>query len=75
MLSKQINNILCVDNFYLDNVSLLDCMEVVAPVPAAFVFSSTFMDEAVLGLKSCELYQFWHPVAVQRDKTFSVVLI
>lgn len=58
-LSRNFNEIVCVDHFfYLESVRLLHCMEVAARFSAAFIVESASIDESVFGFQACWLSPF-----------------
>lgn len=71
-LSNNFNEVVCVDHFYLDGVQLLHCMDTATRCSAAFVVSSTALDDAVFGFENCWVNQFWLPESIHGDKAFAV---
>lgn len=69
-LNRQINEVVCVDHFHLDSVTLLHAMDTATRYSAAFVVESTSLHEAVLGFESCWLSPFWPTTAVHVDSAF-----
>jgi len=70
-MSKEFNDTVCVDHFYLESVRLMHCMDIVTRFSAAFVVTSSSMDDAVFAYESCWLSQFWQPSAILGDKAFA----
>lgn len=70
-LNRQLNEVVCVDHFHLDNVTLFHVMDTATRLSAAHVVKSTKLEEAVLAFEACWLSQFWTPMAVHGDAAFS----
>ena len=69
-LNRQLNEVVCVDHFHLDDVTLFHCMDTATRFSAAYVVDSTALDEAVIGFETCWLSQFWPPDAIHADSAF-----
>lgn len=57
-LSRNFNEAVCVDHFYLESVSFLHCMDMATRFSAAFVVKSMTLEEAIFEFESCWLSQF-----------------
>ena len=71
-LSKHFNEILCIDHFYLDEVRLMHCMDLVSRYSTALAVDSASTKDAVHAFEATWASQFWYPDAVQIDKAFQV---
>lgn len=71
-LSKNFNEIVCVDHLYLEEVLMAHYMDLVSRYSAAYIVSSTQLNEAVLGFEAAWVGQFWYPDSIQVDKAFQV---
>lgn len=56
-LSRNFNEIVCVDHFYFDGVQLLHCMDSATQFSAAYVVGYSAFDEAVFGFEACWVHQ------------------
>ena len=70
-LSCSVNEVACIDHFYLDSVRLLHCMDVSTRFSAVFILSSASIDDGFFGFEACYLSHFWHPVSIHVDKAFA----
>lgn len=70
-LPRNFNEIVCVDQFHLDRVHFLHCIDAAMRYSAAHVVGCTALDEAVFVFEACWLQQFWLPKSVQGDKAFA----
>ena len=73
-LSCNSNEIVCIVHFYLATVRLLHFMDESTRFSAAFIVSSTSMDESNYGFDACWLSQLSHSVSIQGDKTFAICI-
>jgi len=71
-LSKSFNDIVCIDHFYLDQIRLMHCMDLVSRYSAVHIVSTVTMGEAVQAFEACWVSQFWYPESVHGDKAFQV---
>ena len=69
-LSKSLNEVVCVDHFYLENFRLFHAMDLTTRFSAAYVVSTASMDDSVMAFEACWLSQFWIPESVRADKSF-----
>ena len=69
-LSKGLNNLVCVDHFFLNGITIFHAMDTVTRFSAAQVVSSTSLEEAVLAFETCWVAQFGYPDAIQGDDAF-----
>lgn len=69
-LSCNLNDVVCIDHFYLGNITLLHVMDTATRYSDVYVVSSTVLDEAVLGFEVCWLSQFWPPSAIHAEMRF-----
>lgn len=69
-LNRQLNEVVCVDHFHLDGVTLFHAMDTATRFSSAYVVESTGLDQAVLAFESCWLSQFWPPTCIHADTGF-----
>lgn len=69
-VNRQLNEVVCVDHFHLDDVPLFHAMDTATRYSAAYVVQSTEPEEGVLAFESCWLAQLWPPDAVHADAAF-----
>lgn len=60
-LSKQLNDIVCVDHFYLDSVRLMNCMYLATRYSSVFLVPSATRDYALFGCENCCISHYWMP--------------
>lgn len=52
-LSRELNDVVCIDHMHLENMTLFHAMETATIYSAAHVVQSTNLEEAFLGFESC----------------------
>lgn len=72
-LSKQFNEIVCIDHVYLDKLLLMHCMDLKSRYANAFAVGSASIKDAVHAFEAMWASIFWYPDAVQIEKAFQVV--
>ncbi len=71
-LSKQFNEIVCIDHFFLDEICLVHCMDLVSRFSAVQAVESTNLADAVVAFEACWVSQFWYPESLHGDKAFQI---
>lgn len=71
-MSTQFNQVVCVDHFYLDEIRLMHCMDLVSRFSAIQVVDSATLADAVAAFEACLVSYFWYPESIHVDKTFAV---
>ena len=69
-LSKEFNEVVCIDHLYLDEIRLTHCMDVVSRYSAAHVVSTATLKDAIVAFEACWVSQFWHPDSIRADTAF-----
>ena len=64
-MSKDFNDIMRIDHFFLDSVRLLHFMDLATLFIYCVVASSASSDDRVFVFEACWISQFWHPESVQ----------
>lgn len=70
ILNRQLNDVVCVDHFHLDDHILFHTMDTVMQFSAAHIVESTGLSKAVISFESCWFAQFWPPTAVHANAAF-----
>lgn len=71
-MSTQFNQVVCVDHFYLDEIRLMHCMDLVSRFSAIQVVDSETLADAVAAFEACWMSHFWYPESIHGDKAFAV---
>ena len=71
-LSKNFNEVLCIDHLYLDESLVMHCMDLVSRYSSAHVVTSTNLKEAIIAFEASWVSQFWYPDSIRADKAFQV---
>ena len=69
-LNRSFNENVCIDNFYLDDLRLLHCMDSVSRYSTCYITPSANMTDEILAFQASWLSQFWNPDYIQADKAF-----
>ncbi len=69
-LSKEINEIVCVDHFYLDKICLLHLMDLTTRFSVAQIVKSTALQEAVNAFEATWIAHFGYPCVMKGDEAF-----
>lgn len=69
-LSREINEVLCIDHFFLDSLTVFHCMDVATHFSAGSIVESTSMESAIHSIELIWFSQFWTPSFFQADGTF-----
>lgn len=70
-LSRRFNEVVAVDHFYLDSIRVLHFMDTVSRYSACYICKTANMEEAILGMQTCWLNQFWPPEQIHGDQAFN----
>ena len=70
-MSKHFNEVVCVDHFYLGEIRLMHCMDLVSRFSTVQVVDSANLDDAVSAFEACWVNQFWYPESIHGDKAFA----
>lgn len=73
-LSKEFNEILCVDHLYLEDILLMHFMDLITRYSSALIITSTNLKEAVIVLEASWVSQFWYTDSIRAEKAFHVGL-
>lgn len=66
-ISREFNEVVCVDHFYLNDLYLFPAIDSVTTYSAFLFVSDTSLDHAVFAIEACWLSQYWPPTAVLGD--------
>ncbi len=69
-LSREFNQVVAVDHFYLDSIRLIHFMDTVSRFSACYICESASMKEAIFAFHACWLNQFWTPESLHGDQAF-----
>lgn len=70
-LSRNFNDVVCLDHFFLESLCILHCMDMATRYSSASIVSSTSLENVIMGFESSWLSQFWLPDAIQADSAFA----
>lgn len=71
-LSKNFNEILCVDHLYLEDILLVHFIDLVTRYSGSYAVTSTNLEEAVTPFEACWLSPFCYPDSIRADKAFQI---
>lgn len=69
-LSKELNEIICIDHFYLGDLCLIHFMDLVSRYSAVQIVNTTSLQEVVNAFEAVWVSQFWYPKTIHGDKAF-----
>lgn len=70
-LSRNFNDVVCLDHFYLESLCILNCMDMATRYYSASVLLSTLLENVIGDFESSWLSQFWLPNDIQADSAFA----
>ena len=69
-LSKELNEIICVDHFYLDELCLIHFMDIASRFSTVSIASDKSMITAITAFEQNWITHFWYPNIIRGDKAF-----
>lgn len=70
-LSKQINDVLCIDHFYLDDMCLIHFMDLTTRFSMDLIVQSTATSEVIMALETTWIPSFSYPDRIRGDSAFT----
>lgn len=73
LLSRNLNDIICLDHFYIRKICILHCMDMAVAIEhnAAKFMSSTSLEQTLVSFESSWLSQFWLSDAIHVDSALA----
>jgi len=69
-MSRQFNDVVCVDHFFLDNLCIFHAMDAITRYSAGSCVPDTSMVHSILSFETLWISQFWIPSAILFDRAF-----